>query len=137
MSSGGTGAHKNASMRPSLSRVRGLGSAQEGRGHWWAQRVTAIALAPLIVWFVAGVVGHAGAGHAAVAAWIGGPITATLTVVLLLAAFYHAQLGLTVVIEDYVHSKPVKLVALLVVKGAAAVLAVAATISVLKLAFAV
>ncbi|MGQ0663721.1 MAG: succinate dehydrogenase, hydrophobic membrane anchor protein [Pseudomonadota bacterium] len=122
------------SMRSELGRARGLGSAKEGVSHWWAQRVTAVALIPLSLWFVAEVVGLAGADQRAVAAWIGAPVPALLLVLLLAATFHHAQLGLTVVIEDYVHREGLKIAGLLLVKGAAAVLGAAGIFAVLRLA---
>lgn len=122
-------------LRTPLGRVRGLGAAKEGVGHWWAQRVTAVALVPLVLWFVASIVGLIGADHAAFVAWVRQPLNAILMTVLLAAGFHHLQLGLQVVIEDYVHCEAVKLTALVVVKFAAVLLALAGIFSVLKLAF--
>jgi succinate dehydrogenase / fumarate reductase membrane anchor subunit len=123
------------SVRSPLARVRGLGAAQHGVGDWWAQRVTAIALVPLTIWFVASVVSLAGADHRTVALWIGSPVTAVLLIVLLLALFRHAQLGLRVVIEDYVHHEGAKVALLLAVNGVLALLAVGSILSILKLVF--
>ncbi len=123
------------SMRSALGRVRHLGSAKEGVQHWWAQRLTALALLPLTIWFVASVAWLAGADHAAFAGWVARPYNALLMIVLLGAGFHHAQLGLQVVIEDYVHSEGVKLAALIVVKFAALLLALAGILAVLKIAF--
>lgn len=120
-------------MRTMLGRVRGLGSAKEGVEHWWAQRLTAIAMIPLALWFVASVISLAGADHAAVAAWLGSPFSGTLMILLLGATFYHAALGLQVVIEDYVHQEAVKIAILLAVKGGLLVLGVASILSVLRL----
>lgn len=121
------------SLRTPLARVRHLGSAKDGTHHWWLQRVTAIALVPLALWFVASVVSLAGAGHAEVAAWAGGPLTATLLVLLLVATFYHAVLGLQVVIEDYVHHHLARTGLLLLVKGLGLLLATLGVLSVLSL----
>src|SRR3546814_6816815 len=96
------------SMRTPLGRIRGLGSAKDGTGHWWAQRVTALALVPLTVWFVASVIGMAGADHASFVAWIASPLVAGLMILLIVATFHHAQLGLQVIIEDYVHDEGVQ-----------------------------
>jgi len=123
------------SLRSPLGRVRGLGSAKDGTHHWWAQRVTAIAMVPLLLWFVASVVSLAGAPLPAVQAWIASPISAVLLLSLIVAVFHHAQLGLQVVIEDYVHAEGVKLVLLLAVKGAAWLFGAIAAFSVLKIAF--
>lgn len=121
-------------MRSMLGRARGLGSAKEGVAHWWAQRVTAVALVPLLLWFVISVIAVSGADHAAFKAWASGPITATLLICLTVAAFYHAALGLQVVIEDYFPDETVKTVAIVVIKGACFLLATLAIVSVLKLA---
>lgn len=123
------------SMRTPLARVRGLGSAREGVHHWWMQRLTAIALVPLTLWFVVSVAGLAGMDHAQAVAWIGAPVPAVLLVLLIGATFWHAQLGVQVVIEDYVHNEAIKLTALIAVKFAAIVLAVASIFAVLRLAF--
>lgn len=121
------------SLQSDLKRVRGLGSAKAGVGHWWAQRVTALALIPLTLWFVASILGLVGASHAAVVDWIASPVPAVLLVLLIAATFHHAQLGLQVVIEDYVHHEAAKVALILVVKGAAIVLALAALFSVLRI----
>lgn len=121
--------------RSELSRARGLGSAKEGVQHWWVQRLTALALIPLTLWLVAAVVAHAGMPHAAATAWIGSPVTVGLLVLLLAAAFHHAQLGLQVVIEDYVHTEATKIALLVLIKGAALVLALVGILAVLFIAF--
>ncbi len=122
-------------FRTTLGRVRGLGSAKEGVGHWWAQRVTAVALVPLALWFVIGVIGHAGADYATMVAWVHQPVTAALLVLLVGATFYHAALGLQVVIEDYVHHEGAKVAAIIGIKGLAYLLGAIGIVSVLKLAF--
>ncbi len=120
--------------RSSLSRARGLGSAKEGVSHWWAQRLTALALIPLALWFVGSVIGLVGAGQPAVVAWASSPLAAVLLVALILATFHHTQLGLQVVIEDYVHNEVAKFAAILIVKGAAFLLAAAGVLAVVKMA---
>ncbi len=123
------------SMRSTLGRVRYLGSAKEGAHHWWMQRLTAIALVPLTLWFAVSVAGLAGMVHGAALAWIGSPSVAITLVLLIGATFYHAQLGLQVVIEDYIHNEALKITALVLVKFAMIVLAVASIFAVLKIAF--
>jgi succinate dehydrogenase / fumarate reductase membrane anchor subunit len=122
-------------MRSQLGRVRGLGSAKKGSGHWWAQRVTAIALAPLTLWFVISIIRLAGLPYATMVHWAGQPVNSVLLLCLVLATFYHMALGLQVVMEDYIHDESLKLVSLLAMKGATAVLALASLMAVLKLAF--
>ncbi len=128
-------AKKSAPMRSALGRVRHLGSAKEGVQHWWAQRLTALALVPLTLWFVASIAYLAGADHAGFTGWVARPHNALLMILLLGAGFHHAQLGLQVVIEDYVHGEGAKLAALIVVKFAALLLALAGIFAVLKIAF--
>lgn len=123
-----------ASLRSPLGRVRGLGAAKDGTGHWWLQRVTAIALVPLTVWFVASLAVLAGAPYETFAAWVGQPLVAVLLVLLLGVGFWHLKLGLQVVIEDYVHGEALKLGLLLVSSFGCVVLAGLALFSVLKLA---
>lgn len=122
-------------MRTPIARVRGLGSAKNGTHHWWMQRLTAIALVPLTVWFVISVIRFAGADHAQVSTWLASPLTAVLMLLLIVATFHHLQLGLQVVIEDYVHGEAVKLGCIIGVKLASVALAVAAIFAVLKVAF--
>lgn len=122
-------------LRSNLGRVRGLGSAKEGVAHWWAQRLTALALVPLILWFVVSIIALAGADHATVAKWAARPVPAVMLLLLIAATFHHAQLGLQVVIEDYVPGEGLRLALILVVKAAAVVLAAACAFAVLSLAF--
>jgi succinate dehydrogenase / fumarate reductase membrane anchor subunit len=122
-------------QRSTLGRVRGLGSAKDGTAHWWAQRVTAVAMVPLSLWFVASIAANTGADHAAFAAWIGHPLVAIVMLLVVLAGFHHAQLGIQVVIEDYVHTEWLKIASIMVVKLAAVALGVGAAFAILKLAF--
>jgi succinate dehydrogenase / fumarate reductase membrane anchor subunit len=121
-------------MRSPLGRARGLGSAKSGFDHWWAQRLSAIALVPLTLWFVAGIVSLAGAEHEVVIDWLSRPWVTIAMVLLIVATFYHTALGLQVVIEDYVHHEGAKLALILLEKFAAAVLAVCGLYAVLKIA---
>jgi succinate dehydrogenase / fumarate reductase membrane anchor subunit len=123
------------SLRSELGRARGLGSAKNGTHHWWGQRVTAIALVPLVLWFVASIIGMAGAPLVALKAWIASPVVAVLLLALVVATFQHARLGLQVVIEDYTHNEAVKIASLLAMNGAVMLLGGIAVVSILKLAF--
>jgi succinate dehydrogenase / fumarate reductase membrane anchor subunit len=122
-------------LRSTLGRVRGLGSAKEGVTHWWAQRTTALALVPLCLWFAASVIGLAGADYTAVVVWFKSPFNATLMILLIGASFYHAVLGLQVVLEDYVHHEGRKLASIVIIKGLAGALGLLAVVAILKLAF--
>ena len=123
------------SLRTPLGRVRGLGSAKEGVTHWWAQRLTAIALVPLILWFVVCLLSIAHADYEAAVEWVSQPLNTVLLVVLLFSVFYHAQLGMQVVIEDYVHAEGAKLISLLLMKFILVLLGVSAVLAVLRIAF--
>jgi succinate dehydrogenase membrane anchor subunit len=94
----------DAPPRSIAAQARGLGSARRGTGAWRAERFTAIALVPLTLWLVASLVALGGADRAVFVTWLGKPLHALLTVLLLIFAFRHTALGLQVVIEDYVHS---------------------------------
>jgi succinate dehydrogenase / fumarate reductase, membrane anchor subunit len=120
-------------MRSPLGRAIGLGSAKEGVDHWWAQRVTAIALVPLTVWFVVEVIGLAGADRALFVDWVRQPLPAILLVLLLITTFYHGALGLQVVIEDYVGNDTLRFGLLIVMRLAAIVFAARGIFAVLKL----
>jgi succinate dehydrogenase / fumarate reductase, membrane anchor subunit len=123
------------SYRSPLGKVRGLGSAKDGTHHWWMQRLTALALIPLTIWFVFNVVALVGKNHAAFAAWVKNPVSATLLILLIGATLHHAQLGMQVVIEDYVHGEGVKLASIILVKGLALLIAGIGIVSVLRIAF--
>ena len=120
-------------LRTPLGLVRGLGSAKSGTEHWWLQRVTAVALIPLSLWFIVAVLGLAGAPYAEASAWLASPLNATLTMAFVLAVFWHALLGLQVVIEDYVHCEPIKIVALVALRLAIFLLALLAGMSILRI----
>jgi succinate dehydrogenase / fumarate reductase membrane anchor subunit len=120
--------------RSQLGRARGLGAAKSGLHHWWAQRVTAVALLPLSLYFVASVLILSGASRAEMAGYMAEPWNAVLFLCLIAALFYHLALGLQVVIEDYVHNDALRLASLLGLKGLIVFCALASAVSVLKLA---
>jgi succinate dehydrogenase / fumarate reductase, membrane anchor subunit len=121
-------------MRSPLARAIGLGSAKEGVGFWWAERVPAVALVPLTLWFAASVIAHTGSDYATFIVWLRTPLAAILMILLLTALFYHTALGLQVVIEDYVHSAT-KFAAVIAVRLGCCALATAGVVSVLRIAF--
>lgn len=94
------------------SRVRGLGAAGDGVAHWWAQRLTAIALVPLLPAFLIPFAGVAGGSHATVADLYGNPLHAVIAILFLAVSTYHLFLGMRVVVEDYVHHPPTRIVLL-------------------------
>ena len=123
------------SIRSPLSRARGLGSAKDGVQHWWVQRVSAVALVPLVVWFMYSVAGMSDAPYLEFVSWVRQPWVTVLLVLFIGTTLYHSALGLQVVLEDYVSGEFKKIASIIAVKLACAVLAVAAIIAVLKIAF--
>jgi len=119
--------------RTPLSRVRGLGSAQAGTHHWWMQRVTAVALIPLSLFAISLLDLLFNAPYAQAVAWLATPLHSTLIIAWLLAVFYHSALGLQVVIEDYVATESMKIVAVWTVNSIFFLLALAAVLAVLRI----
>lgn len=122
------------SIKTPLARARGLGSAGHGSGHWIAQRVTAIANIPLVIWLVYSIISLIGSDYAVFTAWLSEPINAVAMILFVISVFYHAALGLQVVIEDYVSCECMKIASIIGVKLGLFALAVAAVFSVLKVA---
>lgn len=124
-----------AGYRTNLGRARGLGSAKHGVGHWISERVSSIALVPLVLWAVWSALRLAASGYDGAVAWLASPINAVLMSLLLLVGFWHMHAGLRVVVEDYIH-KPVSKSVLLVLNLFVCILFGAVAIfSVLKVAF--
>ena len=121
------------SLRTPLAKARGLGSAKDGTHHFWVQRLTAVALIPLTVWLALSLASIATAGQAEVVAWMKSPLSATLMVCFIMAGFWHMKLGLQVVIEDYVHAESIKITCLILNNLITIFLALAASLSVLKM----
>lgn len=121
-------------MRSPLGRVLGLGAAKEGTGHWWSQRLTAVALVPLVLWLVYSLILLAGQDHALVIQWVRNPVNAILLAVFLVTMFYHSSLGLEVVIGDYLHLGWLKIAVLVLVKFSHIVLAAAGVFLILRIA---
>ena len=125
----------NGDLRTPLARARGLGSAKAGLHHWWAQRLTAIALIPLVVWFAISLVMMSGADYGTVRAWIGAPVVMVLLILTIAIGLHHGQLGLQVVIEDYVHGDGRKLALIVAVRFIAIFFGLAAIVAILRIGF--
>lgn len=117
-----------------LSRARGAGSAHEGTHHWWHQRVTAVANIPLMLWLAWSVTHIPGWSHAEFTVWLAQPCRAILMILAVISVFYHAALGVQVIVEDYVHDKACKIIKLTGMKLFFIAAAVACIFSVLKIA---
>ncbi len=122
--------------RHPLKVARGLGSSHSGVHHWWVQRVTAVALVGLGIWFVILVLSLLGADFETARARVAAPWNALLMIAFLLAMFWHAALGLQVVIEDYVHTRWKEVLALVAVYFLAFLGAIASVLAVLRIALA-
>lgn len=120
-------------FRSPLNQVRGLGSAREGTHHWWLQRLTALALVPLSVWFVGTLIAMSGADYGEVIQWIRSPLVTVLLLCLIWTSFHHAQLGVQVVLEDYVHSEWLKIASIVAMKFAVILLGLASAVAVLRI----
>lgn len=120
-------------LRNMMARVRGLGSAHDGTHHFWMQRLTSIALVPLTLWFVIGVLCHIGAPYMEFVAWLSSVPVATTMILVITVSFYHAALGLQVVIEDYVHAPALKYTSLIIMKLGCVALGLMGVVSVLKI----
>ncbi len=122
------------SLRSPLSSVLGHGSARQGSHHWWQQRLSAVALAPLGIWFLFALLSLPDFRYDTVRDWLGEPVSAVLVLLFIATALWHSALGLQVVIEDYVGGR-LRVVALVASRYAHLVIAALTGFGVLKLAF--
>ena len=125
----------NSDRRTPLSRARGLGSARQGVHHWWAQRITAIALIPLVAWFAISLIMMSGADYAVVRAWIGSPVVMVLLTLTIVIGLHHGQIGMQEVVEDYVHSEGMKLALIVLLRFIAVFFGLAAIVAILRIGF--
>lgn len=123
------------SLRSPLGRVLGMGSAKDGTGHWWAQRVTAVALVPLTLWFVLSLLMLPGLDYDTVREWASTPSTGFLASLLVAVMAYHSYLGTHVIVEDYVHSAGSKIIVLLLLRFAYVLSGGACIFAILRMAF--
>lgn len=124
------------SYRSPLARARGLGSAKEGVAHWWMQRLTALALTPLLIWLVAtlAMLGHF--EREQVLQWVAEPVVGIALICTIIATFYHSSLGVQVVAEDYIHTEWRRLAVIILVNFANFLMAVVAIFAVVKIVLA-
>jgi succinate dehydrogenase / fumarate reductase, membrane anchor subunit len=123
------------SLRSPLSRVLGLGSAKDGTAHWWAQRVTAVALVPLTLWFVFSLLTLPDFDYETVRTWLSVPITGFLALLLVGVLSYHSYLGTIVIVEDYVTSSGMKVLTLMTLRFLYVLAGGAAMFAILRVAF--
>jgi len=125
----------NSDLRSPLNRARGLGSAKSGVHHFWMQRLTAVALIPLVIWFAVSLVMLSGADYGMARSWLTSPFVMVLLILTICIGLYHGQLGMQVVIEDYVHHDGVKLAMLVAVKFIAVFFGLAAIVASMRIGF--
>jgi len=125
-----------SNYRTPLSRVKGLGSAKEGTDHFWAQRLTAIALVPLVLWLTFSIASLPDMDYLAIREWLSQPFNAIVMILFMIAGFYHSRLGLQVVIEDYIGSHGPRTASIIAVTFIAVALGVTGVFSVLRIALA-
>jgi succinate dehydrogenase / fumarate reductase membrane anchor subunit len=125
----------NSSMRTPLARVRGLGSAKSGTGHFWVQRLTAVANFILTLIFLGVVISLFGKPYAAAMATLSNPLVSILMLLFILSACIHMRIGMQVIIEDYVHHEGIKIAAVIANTFFALAVGAACVFAVLKLSF--
>lgn len=127
---------KNPDIATPMARVRGLGAARSGTGHFWLSRVTAVANVPLTIAFVIIVLMLAKADYAGAIKIVGHPVSAILLLLFVGSAVTHMRLGMQVIIEDYVHSEGTKIVLLMLNTFFAITVGLASAYAILKIGFA-
>ena len=123
------------SLRSPLGRVLGLGSARDGSHHWWSQRVSAVALVPLTLWFLVSILLLGNSDYAAVVEFVAKPFNGFLCILLVATLAYHSYLGSNVIVEDYVHRPAARIIGLLALRFAHVLAAGAAVFAVLRIVF--
>jgi succinate dehydrogenase / fumarate reductase membrane anchor subunit len=121
-------------FRTPISQAKGLGSAKEGAHHWWMQRLTALALVPLAIWFTFSVASRVGAGYDAMYQWISSPWVAAFLLLFFIVSYYHGAIGVQVVLEDYVSAEGTRMLIIIAVKFILALLGTASAIAVIRIA---
>ena len=120
-------------MASPLKQAKGLGSAKTGLHHWWSQRLTALALIPLMLWFVSMIAFMGDSDYQTSLNTISNPFNATLFLLLILVSFWHAQLGLQVVLEDYISKKIIRITLIIIMKFTLTGIGILAALSVLRI----
>jgi succinate dehydrogenase / fumarate reductase membrane anchor subunit len=119
-----------------LAQARGLSHhKQGGASHWWAQRLSAMALAPLMLWFVFSAIRLVGADHSAFVIWLSYPGNTLLMTLMVVTLFYHSQQGIKVIVEDYIHSVTAKVTALVVLKAFIYIGGISSLLAIFRVAF--
>jgi succinate dehydrogenase / fumarate reductase membrane anchor subunit len=123
-------------LRSPLGAALGKGSAHSGTAHWWAQRVSAVALIPLTLWFLLSLLMLPDLEYLTVRAWLAAPLSAFLALLLVVVLAYHAELGTSVVTEDYVHAAGMRTLILLLLRFTYVLVAGLSILAILRVTFA-
>ena len=126
--------NKSRSMQTPLAAARGLGSAKSGLHHWWNQRMTAVAMVPLVIWMVSLSILMTGAGYEDALVLVSYPANATVLILFVAVGFWHAMLGLQVILEDYVAAEGLRLILITLIRMFAVALAALSILSILRVA---
>ena len=126
--------NRQPDFRSDLKKVHGFGSSHDGTGHWWQQRLTALALIPLTLWLMVSAFYLIGASYGVARAWVRQPITAIFLLLFIGFSLYHLKLGLQVIIEDYIHARIIKLISLIIMTAAIIIVFASCCFFVLKIA---
>ena len=124
--------NKSRSMQTPLAAARGLGSAKSGLHHWWNQRMTAVAMVPLVIWMVSLSILMTGAGYEDALVLVSHPVNATVLILFVAVGFWHAMLGLQVILEDYVAAEGLRLILITLIRMFAVALAALSILSILR-----
>lgn len=122
-------------LRTPIKKARGLGPSGEGPGHWVAERVSAIFLIPLTVFFLASIVAHAGADFPTMIAYLAHPVVTVAMIFLVVTALYHMTMGLGVILEDYIAKTSTRIFLKLVINFLAVVVGLAGVLALLRISF--
>jgi len=125
--------HRSSSMRSALRTVSGMGSARDGTAHWWAQRLSAVALVPLSLWMLIALLTLPDLGYADVRGWLARPVDGFFAALCVATLAYHSWLGTTVIAEDYVHGRSAKLITLVALRFAHLLVGAAGIFAILRL----
>ncbi len=120
-------------LRSPLAKAKGLGASGEGSHHFWLQRITALALIPLVLWFCFSIALLPEASYNTITLWLQSPFNAIMMALLVIVSFQHAHLGIQVILEDYIHDHGKRFIAVTFVKFLSYIMMVAGLYAIIKI----